>query len=166
MAHPHADAVGLSWLIRLRWLTLAAQGLALVSAMTSARPPALWPPLVLLGLLALSNVVFALSRAAPPIGAVLVVDALSLTALLHLTGGPMNPFTALYFVFITMPRCCSRPKMYACPCARKRCGSKRYPTHERLAIRHQKDPASHPMPSSSSTSVCVPAAPMRNTRTA
>ena len=99
---PHADVVGLSWLIRLRWLTLAAQGLALVTAMTSARPPALWPPLVLLGLLALSNVVFALSRAAPPIGAVLVVDALSLTALLHLTGGPMNPFTALYFVFITM----------------------------------------------------------------
>lgn len=102
MAPPHVDAVGLTWLIRLRWLTLAAQGLALGTAMTGASPPALWPPLSLLGLLAASNVVFALSRAAPPIGAVLVVDALALTALLHLTGGPMNPFTALYFVFITM----------------------------------------------------------------
>lgn len=93
---------GLTWLVRLRWLTLAAQGLAVATAATGPEPVPLGAPLGLLAAVALSNLIFAVGRAAPPVGAVLVVDVLVLTALLHLTGGPMNPFTALYFVFITM----------------------------------------------------------------
>lgn len=98
-------SIGLRWLLRLRWLTLAAQALALASGLTPSTPAstfALGATLVVL--FAASNVAFALvpERVVPPVGAVLVADTLLLTVLLQATGGPTNPFTALYFVHITM----------------------------------------------------------------
>ena len=99
-----AEPDGLLWLIRFRWLTLAAQALALGTTMMSSTAPAPLAPLALLALVGASNATLALlrRRIAPSIGSVLIADTLVLTALLHATGGPMNPFTALYFVFITM----------------------------------------------------------------
>ncbi|MBX3270097.1 MAG: HAMP domain-containing histidine kinase [Sandaracinaceae bacterium] len=99
------EAVGLTWLIRLRWLTLAAQGLALGTAWWQdlAEPGV---GLALLGGFAASNVALSVMRPrlerGPTVSVVLVADVVLLTALLHLTGGPMNPFTALYFVYITL----------------------------------------------------------------
>lgn len=93
------EKVGLDWLIRLRWLTLAAQVAAVVTA--SHASAVAFALLVLFGL---TNVAFALlrERFAPPLGAVLVADTALLTLVLHVTGGASNPFTALYFVYITM----------------------------------------------------------------
>ncbi|MEZ4340756.1 MAG: HAMP domain-containing sensor histidine kinase [Sandaracinaceae bacterium] len=98
-------AVGLPLLRRLRWLTLGALALA----MTTAPPMALVElrlPLTLLGAAALSNAALYVigARAARPqvVFAVMVIDTALLTGLLHLTGGPMNPFTALYFVHIAL----------------------------------------------------------------
>lgn len=101
-----SDPVGLTWLIRLRWLTVAAQALAVGTAgwMGDRAPPT--GPLVVLGAIAVSNA--ALIWLAPErdaarlTGPILVMDTALLAVLLHLTGGPMNPFTALFFVHITL----------------------------------------------------------------
>lgn len=100
--HDHrVHTVALTWLIRLRWLTLAAQALSVWTS-TGQSPDTL--PVALLILFGASNVLFALLRPRVlfPLGAVLVADTALLTLLLHTTGGPTNPFTALYFVYITM----------------------------------------------------------------
>lgn len=106
-AAPDGGPVGLAWLIRLRWLAVAAQALAVATAAWMAGGAVELPgPLALLAVAAASNV--GLHRLGARVdgrrllGPVLAVDALLLTALLHLTGGPMNPFTALYFVHITL----------------------------------------------------------------
>lgn len=97
--------VGLSWLIRLRWLTVAAQGLAVLTAAWMG-PVELAGPFGLLAATVASNLGLRLFAGRMDerriLGPVLAADALLLTALLHLTGGPMNPFTALYFVHITL----------------------------------------------------------------
>lgn len=103
-AAPHElPAVGLPWLRRLRWLTLGALALAVAIQRGEA---ALWLPITLLGVAAVSNLaLYALgARAARPgiVFAVMVLDTALLTGLLQVTGGPMNPFTALYFVHITL----------------------------------------------------------------
>ncbi len=103
-AAPHElPAVGLPWLRRLRWLTLGALALAVV--MQPGEGP-LWLSVTLLGAAAASNVaLYALGvRAARPpiVFAVMALDAALLTGLLQVTGGPMNPFTALYFVHVTL----------------------------------------------------------------
>ncbi len=98
---PEAGAtVEPGWLIQLRWWTLAAWLVALVTSDAGAVGYAL------IGGAAASNLALHALRgrlgSARLTGAVLVLDALLLTGLLHASGGPMNPFTALYFVYITM----------------------------------------------------------------
>ncbi|MFK7989161.1 MAG: ATP-binding protein [Sandaracinaceae bacterium] len=99
------QVIDLGWLVRLRWLTIGAQGLSIATAAaTSDLPLPLTPALVVLVLTLLSNgVLFALRARLGDglIGPVLMVDTLALTASLHVTGGAMNPFSALYFVHLT-----------------------------------------------------------------
>jgi two-component system sensor histidine kinase RegB len=104
VTHAPVAPIELRWLLRLRWLTLAAQALALGTGMAATAPASATIPVGLLALFTASNVAFALlpERLVPPIGAVLLADTLLLTVLLQATGGPTNPFTALYFVHITM----------------------------------------------------------------
>jgi len=102
--------VSLQWLVRLRWW---AVGLALllvaVSEIVFAAGLRLPPILGLLGIAALTNAMLALrsaERSAARVrlwcGAALLIDALVLTLLLRLTGGPSNPFSVLYLVHITL----------------------------------------------------------------
>jgi len=99
-----APSVGLSWLVRWRWLVGAAAGVAVVTAQACGWTVRAAPLLGLTALLMVSNL--ALSRRqearAPAIFSVLAFDTLLLTAFLALSGGPTNPFSILYMVQIAL----------------------------------------------------------------
>jgi len=100
--------VSLTWLVRLRWGSVAGQAVTILLAVTLFRAPLPLERLALLVLaLAASNLLLAAARrlfAAPRAlcGAALSFDALQLTLLLHATGGAANPFSVLYLVYITL----------------------------------------------------------------
>ncbi|MFZ5893743.1 MAG: ATP-binding protein [Myxococcota bacterium] len=101
----------LPWLVRLRWLALAGQIVALACArfwfgIVLPLPAIAGLVLVMAG----SNVALALwlrrnsttTSAEAVVGGLLVLDTVLLTLLLALSGGPMNPFSVLYLVHITL----------------------------------------------------------------
>ena len=97
------------WLIRLRWAQVAAQAVAVGVAQASLSVTL--DPWLLAAVFALSmasNLALSwwVSRAdeVPPqvLGVVLALDVLLLTATLHLSGGPSNPFSFLYLVQIVL----------------------------------------------------------------
>ncbi len=98
----------LTWLLRLRWLAVVGQVLAVAStaALLGLRPP-LWPVAGVIGAAILSQGVvrFWSHRPRVPgwvVPAVLVLDVGLLTVLLYCTGGPQNPFRVLYLVHVGM----------------------------------------------------------------
>ncbi|MCB0221112.1 MAG: hypothetical protein KDH09_15550, partial [Chrysiogenetes bacterium] len=103
------DRIKLAWLLRLRWGAVAGQ-LALVLGVYAAGVSL--PLAALLSLIAFTaatNTATALlasdeDRALPQwtIGALLALDTLALTGLLYWSGGPSNPFSALYLVHVTL----------------------------------------------------------------
>jgi two-component system, sensor histidine kinase RegB len=111
MPYAPEQQVTLPWLVRLRWLTVLGQAVAVVSAHWGFGLDLPWwllGSLVLLG--AASNLLLSLRARREPLGGssvqimggVLAFDTLLLTALLAASGGPMNPFTVLYLVHITL----------------------------------------------------------------
>jgi len=104
----HAQ-LSLPWLVRLRWGLLAAEAAGVLLA---HRTLAFELPLVLLvSLLALAGASNAVLHATvrrdeswvPALCAgALALDILVLTTILHSSGGPSNPFSVLYLVYITM----------------------------------------------------------------
>ncbi|MBC8067304.1 MAG: HAMP domain-containing histidine kinase [Deltaproteobacteria bacterium] len=101
----------LPWLVRLRWLTIASQLLALVlydRELGTAIPWAIVAPIV--GVAMFSNLALTgwirrhthASHAAKLTAAVLTFDTLLLTGLLAASGGPANPFTIFYIVHIVL----------------------------------------------------------------
>jgi two-component system sensor histidine kinase RegB len=102
-------ATNLSWLVRLRWGAFVSQAL-LVLAVDRYSAIALPVPrlLLLLGFGLATNVVLALvTRKRETIGesllaGTLALDLVVLTSLLWFTGGPHNPFTALYLVHLAL----------------------------------------------------------------
>lgn len=101
--------LGLPWLVRLRWRILAAEAVAACAAeLLFGIELALPRVLVFLVLAAATNVVLALNlRTRHPsarvlCAGVLVLDAATLTAMLQASGGPSNPFSVLYLVYITL----------------------------------------------------------------
>lgn len=108
----HADAaprVTLSWLIGLRWAALVAQaGLIAIAAHYDVFATTKWPAL-LIGLGVLSNVALVVLDRVPGgvdsralLGATLLTDVLLLSGLLAVTGGPANPFSIVYLVYVTL----------------------------------------------------------------
>src|SRR5579863_6759214 len=107
-ATTYAPAVTLAWLVRLRWGSVVAQTVTvLVGVFALGAPASLLADLVI-ALTAASNVaLFAVARkrravGAGALGGVLVFDTVALTALLFLCGGPSNPFSTLYLVYVTL----------------------------------------------------------------
>ncbi len=103
-----ATAVVMPWLVRLRWASVFALAAGAWAAVTfwRIRLP-LGPFLVLLAALATTNaaLVFQLQSPDPRhavVGGVLIVDVALLTAVLSLIGGPLNPFSIIYLVGITL----------------------------------------------------------------
>ncbi len=98
----------LTWLVRLRWLAVIGQVLAVSAAQWLLRVELPLVPIVgVIALTALSNVaaMWRLRGAHP--GAVLVpvlivLDVMFLTVLLYCSGGSANPFASLYVVHVVM----------------------------------------------------------------
>jgi len=111
-----APELHLSWLIRLRWGAVLAQGV-LVGAVAFFFDTAVpWLPVG--GLFALelvSNAIVAMTAkrrpglASPALPALLTLDVFLFTALLFLTGGVNNPFSFLYLVYIALGAVVLRP---------------------------------------------------------
>jgi two-component system sensor histidine kinase RegB len=100
--------VVIPWLIRLRWMSLVAlAGAAWAGeAFWGVRVPRL-PLTALLVALAATNAALVLElRSTAPrrsvMGSALLLDACLLTVVLYLAGGPLNPFSIVYLVGITM----------------------------------------------------------------
>lgn len=100
--------VGRRRLIHLRWGATAGQLMVIggVHFVLELELP-LAPLLALVGMTAGSNIFLTHARMVgrhpvPMLGAAVVIDTLVLTGLLGLTGGPSNPFSALYFVFVAL----------------------------------------------------------------
>jgi two-component system sensor histidine kinase RegB len=107
-APARAALVVLPWIVRLRWVSVVALALAVLAAGT------LWgvhvpvgPIATLLAALAATNAVLAFQLRSPDpsrvvIGGSLLVDSFLLTGILYFVGGPMNPFSTVYLVGITL----------------------------------------------------------------
>lgn len=98
----------LSWLIRLRFGAIASEAVLIAAVDRTTIPLPVASLLVVLGFLLGSNVAllaFARRRArvSPAVLFVaLAVDVAALTGMLSFTGGPLNPFTSLYLVYIAL----------------------------------------------------------------
>ncbi len=116
-AIPDRDRVNMSWLVRLRWAEIAGQAstvLVVHTALGVALPVLALAIVVGIGLM--SNLMLSVwlggvrpDPARPPrtvtepqVAAVMALDVTLLTALLYLTGGPLNPFGFLYLVQIAL----------------------------------------------------------------
>lgn len=99
--------VVLPWLVRLRWVSVVALAAGLLATpLWGIRIP-LAPIAALLAALAGTNIVLALQLRSPEpsrtvIGVSLLVDSALLTGILYFAGGPMNPFSVVYLVGITL----------------------------------------------------------------
>jgi two-component system sensor histidine kinase RegB len=105
----HRDGINLSWLVKLRWAAMIGQLVTIAVVHVGMGIELRIGPL--LGLMAASlatNVVaFAWTARRRPVApwavpSLMVFDTLLFTLLLHLTGGPFNPFSFLYLVQIAL----------------------------------------------------------------
>jgi two-component system, sensor histidine kinase RegB len=104
-----STALNLYWLVRLRWVALAAQLFVLFSVRVVFQIPFSTPALSWLLLVgAASNLgLYYRSRRggeahALVVAAVIALDIALLTILLTLSGGPMNPFSVFYVVHVAL----------------------------------------------------------------
>ena len=104
-----APNLALPWVLRLRYFMVAGEAAIIVAMAYVFRLdfPVVWTLTPLAAILA-SNLVLGRMRVTSSrfpqetLGAAFVLDTLSLTVILGLTGGPANPFSLLYLVQITL----------------------------------------------------------------
>ncbi len=112
-----APAVDFSWLLALRWGAILGQAAIVlaVDLLAGIKLP-LGPLFAVIGIEALSNVLCArwAARAVAVndsvLGALMAFDVVLFTAILALTGGPLNPFSFLYLVYIALAAVVLRPR--------------------------------------------------------
>lgn len=109
-ADPHySRRLRLETLVRLRWLAVAGQAITVAAVnFVFGFPMMLAPSLMLVGLLAVANILLTVLfpptlRLAPAAtSALLALDLVQLSALLFITGGLANPFSVLICVPVTI----------------------------------------------------------------
>ena len=100
--------VPLAWLVRLRWGSLLAQAVTVLVGVLALGVPATGPASLVLAVTLGSNAALWAMRTPgkgmkpAAVGSVLTLDTMALTALLFLCGGPSNPFSTLYLVYVTL----------------------------------------------------------------
>lgn len=109
--------VNASWLIQLRWVAAFGQLLTIAGVvfLLKIQLPMVWALLTIILVTALSNLLLSLlfsrwfrsqNRRSLPwdqiLGIIMVMDMLSLTALLFASGGPSNPFMLFFFVNLSL----------------------------------------------------------------
>lgn len=111
-AEHRASATGAEWLARMRWGALGIQAAAILIAtegLDVALPAVSMWSLVAVGVV--SNLWLAWRKAdAVHLGAFLVLDVALLSGMLYLSGGPTNPFSIIYVVYIAMSAVMLAPK--------------------------------------------------------
>jgi len=108
-SRPPPAGLAFAWLLWLRWGAVACQIVLIVAValLFHLAIPLLYVSLII-GFEAGSNFAFAAlarRRTVPPglfFALVMYLDVALLTGLLHLTGGPMNPFSFLYLVHVVL----------------------------------------------------------------
>jgi two-component system sensor histidine kinase RegB len=104
-----ASRLNLSWLLKLRWVAISGQAVAIGVADLGMGIEL--PLLLLLSILVVeivSNIAATqwaarrLEVAEGAIAALMALDVLLLTIIIHVTGGPFNPFSSLYLVHIAL----------------------------------------------------------------
>jgi two-component system sensor histidine kinase RegB len=104
-----SEAITLRWIIRLRWVAVIGQILAMIfaSALFDVHVP--WiPVIVIIAVTIFSNLWLSYyncnmqESSATMQGSILLLDVLLLTALLYFTGGPHNPFTSFYLLHVAL----------------------------------------------------------------
>ncbi|HZM49888.1 MAG TPA: sensor histidine kinase, partial [Vicinamibacteria bacterium] len=103
----HRAHISLDWLVRLRWGAVVGQAATIGAAEVLFGHLPLARLVSYVGALAATNLVLAVVKnrtSAPRLlcGAVLTLDTLLLSGLLHTVGGAYNPFSILYLVHITL----------------------------------------------------------------
>lgn len=106
---PSVTNITLGWLLRLRWVGVAAQITAIWVAGGLLQLELPWGPLLaVIALTALSNVLLQLyarpiwKQGEGTLTAVIAGDVLLLTTLIYFTGGASNPFTSFYLVLVAL----------------------------------------------------------------
>jgi len=126
-----APKIGLAWLVRLRWLAIAGQ-LAIVALAVLALRVSLPLSLVasLVSITALSNLAITVwlrkgEPSAHALAGVLLLDVLTLTALLLSAGGASNPFSVFYLVHVALAALllAPRPAWFVAACTSLAFGS-------------------------------------------
>lgn len=98
----------LMWLVRLRWIAIVTQLVMVAFAHRLLATPALLLPLGSISvMLVIANTAVMARRRSGPVSQTalffqLSLDVVALTGFFVMTGGPENPFTALYFIHIAM----------------------------------------------------------------
>lgn len=109
-AIPDRNAVNVQWLVRLRWAEIVGQAATILAVyvVLGVDLPVVWLAMVV-GVGLVSNLALEAwaVRGGRPIvevglAGVMALDVALLTMLLHLTGGPLNPFGFLYLVQIAL----------------------------------------------------------------
>ncbi|MGB5375377.1 MAG: hypothetical protein WBN15_16455, partial [Polyangiales bacterium] len=111
-AADRAAATGAEWLARMRWGALGIQATAILIA-TEGLDVALpiMPMWSLVAVGVVSNLWLGYRKTnAGHLGAFLVLDVVLLSGLLYLSGGPTNPFSIIYVVYIAMSAVMLAPK--------------------------------------------------------
>jgi two-component system sensor histidine kinase RegB len=107
-----ARATGAEWLARMRWgaLVIVAASILVATEGLGVELPIAWM-WSLVGVGVLSNL-WLVSRKdrAGHLGGFLILDVMLLTGLLYLSGGPTNPFSIIYVVYIAMSAVMLAPK--------------------------------------------------------
>ena len=108
-AVPSVTHISLRWLLRLRWVAVAGQILALTFAAVVLKLELNWFPLIgVLFLTAFSNSLLLDGTHGPAeeplwkVAAVIGSDILLLTVMIYFTGGASNPFTSFYLVLVAL----------------------------------------------------------------
>ncbi|MFZ4765590.1 MAG: ATP-binding protein, partial [Roseimicrobium sp.] len=108
-AVPSITTITLRWLLRLRWIGVAGQVVALVFAAGVLDLELRWGPLIsVVVFTAASNLVLlTCTKHDTPhrewtLAAVIAMDVLLLTVLIYYTGGASNPFTSFYLVLVAL----------------------------------------------------------------
>jgi two-component system, sensor histidine kinase RegB len=106
---PDRNGLNFSWLMKLRWSSIAGQTATILAVYGLFEIPLpILPLFVIVGVELLSNVLCAIWFQRRPrvrewhLAAVMALDIGLLTGLLYFTGGPFNPFSFLYLVNIAL----------------------------------------------------------------
>jgi two-component system, sensor histidine kinase RegB len=105
--------INLRWLVRLRWATVAGQLVTILGVQYGLHIPLpLLPLFSIVGLEAVSNVAapFVVKRPSELVLVALVaLDLFLFTGMLYFTGGPSNPFSFLYLIYLALAALVLRP---------------------------------------------------------